>query len=216
MDNYYQPAELLSRNRPPQFKDLNCGYRCGWGCCEPCGEGGADSESDCTPTLVGSVEEEAMAMAMEAFLLHEDIEMSPPEIIGGAEDTLPIASNDMDDSQHLWSVTVDQVSIAPPPSTQDHDESLDSLENEASSGGCDRPSSDARSVKLLPPTGWDAGIGFWGHPVADRFSLDYHFLAKPLRLSPQYEHCRGAAVSHMVAQDDIVLLSSVDEADHPF
>jgi hypothetical protein len=49
----------------------------------------------------------------------------------------------------------------------------------------------------------DPGIPYWtaGLPVATELPLEYYFLQTPLRLSPQYEHCRGNPASHLVVQD---------------
>ncbi len=42
------------------------------------------------------------------------------------------------------------------------------------------------------------GIGSWteNEPYRARLPTEYHFLRTPLRLSPQYEHCRGTPMAH--------------------
>lgn len=196
MGDYYQ-REVPSSSRLLQFKESNCGYRCGWGC-EPRGEdSGSGDEGDATPTLVPS-DYEVEAVAMEALLPHEDDQMSLPEVVESVErETNPIVFNDMDP------VTAGEIPLAHSPSTEDYDESPSSLETEASNGANNSASSDAR---MLSSADWN-GMGRWtGEDEIDLFTLNYYFSSRPLRLSPQHEHCRGHLASHLVVQDDMVLL----------
>lgn len=46
LDPAYQPQpEAAPSGAPPQFNESCCGYRCGWGCCEP-SEGDSESDGD--------------------------------------------------------------------------------------------------------------------------------------------------------------------------
>jgi hypothetical protein len=46
-------------------------------------------------------------------------------------------------------------------------------------------------------------ISYWipGLPGTTQLPFAYYFLDSPLRLSPQYEHCRGDSTSHLVVPD---------------
>jgi hypothetical protein len=60
----------------------------------------------------------------------------------------------------------------------------------------------------------DPGVLYWitSMPIATPLPLEYHFLQTPLRLSPQYEHCRGDPASHLVVPDRSPLWYLVEQS----
>lgn len=157
-------------DRPPQYNERNCGYRCGEGCEKPCDEadGGGGSESD-SDTAVDSIS--ASDRVRTSPPLQEDVDGSSP------------ISEQMRDGQLELS-----------DSFEDYDELVEISSNENFSGTCSRATSGSRSAGTLSPMSPGPGIGRW--------APEYYFLVTPLRLSPQYEHCRGHQSSHLVARDD--------------
>jgi hypothetical protein len=207
-------AEAVSATRPPQFNESTCGYRCGWGCCEPQGgdDGGGGNASEGTPTLIGSGEEDSMDWPVVQDGLDESNlggSHSPRDVDG---ETNPLDLEDpFEQNSHLnrHFLTPDNM-FASSQSDWDYDESLDSLEAQATGRSHGSVASDRRSIRSVSPCGWDAGIGDWQN-LNDANPIPGHFRVTPLRLSPQYEHCRGPAASHMVTQDYSTLLDSVGE-----
>jgi len=204
-------AEAVSANRPPQFNESSCGYRCGWGCCEPDGVGGGDSESDTTPTLIGSEDEDE---TMEGRVLREELDASHPAELRNSEEVDEEAGpivivDDFEESfelnQHLFAPGVP---MAPPQPNWDYDESVNSLENQAGSEPHSSAASDRRSVGSASPQGWDNGMGGW---TEERNRFPGYFCVTPLRLSAQFEHCRGSVASHMVSLDLSTLLDFAGE-----
>jgi hypothetical protein len=203
--------EAGSPNRPPQFNESTCGYRCGWGCCEP--DGGEDGESDATPTLVGSEDE---AEAVEGSALHAevdasyhtgshnnrevDIDAAPIVLVDDSEENLQL-------NQHVFA---NGNPTAPCQLTWDYDESVKSLENQAGSEPRSSATSDQRSTGSASPCGWDIGIGGWTED-SNANQLPGYFCVTPLRLSAQLEHCRGTVASPMVMQEYSTLLDIAGE-----
>lgn len=189
-------------NRLPQFNESYCGYRCGWGCCEPLnGEG---TESNATPTLVGSEDEHRTTGV--SVMPQVEIE-SPPRT--GLPSHESIQASGVGDGR---SMSHGQDSYSSSQLSQYYDRSQESLGIASSSGSRGAVALNSGNAGTMSPRVWLVGAGMWDvNNEADRFPPHYHFLATPLRLSPQYEHCRGHQVSHMVIQDDLVLLDYVEE-----
>jgi hypothetical protein len=206
-DMYHSEPVAISPNRPPQYNS-DCGYHCGWGC-EPRGEDGegGDHESNTTTTLVGSEDESMEELhPRENFRASLSVNWSVSERNQTETGSIMIMDG-IESSYHLsrYIVSRDDPNIYSH-SQQSYGESINSLENEASSGPHSSAASDARSNGTMSPTGLLAGAGTWDERnEADRFPLEHHFLVRPLRLSPQFEHCRGNPIFHKVAQDEIVL-----------
>ncbi|KAH7408378.1 hypothetical protein DE146DRAFT_372227 [Phaeosphaeria sp. MPI-PUGE-AT-0046c] len=201
----HQEAGTVSPNRPPQFNLSNCGYRCGWGCCEPIGGDDGDDggyESDATPTLIGSDDE------LERTELQDEIDALPTGISDLQRmienEPAPIVIYDFEDNILLnLPVPVQAEMFSSEHSEWDYQGSADRLEHESASGNHSSAASDRQSIGSASPSGWDAGMGAWD--VMDEAGRNY-FCATPLRLSPYYEHCRGNAASHLVVQDYSMLL----------
>lgn len=220
MDSHYDTngeayhPELVagSPDRPPQFNESSCGYRCGWGCCEPKGgdDDGGGSQSD-VPTLVnyGGDDDMAFSLPDADHNAHQRAEVGVVEDLGETAQPIAYVENNMHRHQI---VIVDEDTSLSSHQYQSLDEA-DSLENEASSGPHSVVAFDGRSVEFIMPDEL-IGIRDW----IEDFPLDYPevneagqvpsntlFHVAPLRLSFQYEHCRGNPYSHMVVQDDIEL-----------
>jgi hypothetical protein len=176
--------DTLSRNRPPQFNWRNCGFNCGFGC-EKASEdegGGGGGESD-EETAVDENEDDqdptagSQAEDSDAHLDSLVDETSSPRVAEGERFSSRIASSgylsDLSGSLQIG-----------PYATMDHSP-------EASARG---------NTRTVSP---DPGMPYWttGLPVVPDLPFAYYFLETPLRLSPQYEHCRGEKASHLVVPD---------------
>lgn len=216
-DNDYQmETQAVSSKRPPQFNEVNCGYRCGWGCCEPQGgddDGGGvgDSGTDATPTLIGS--DDGIGELDEAFPHERFGDPDPPSLrdheIGVEEPGSTVVFNDTDESLRFHAdVTTQGNHSNPSVAASIHDGSLDSSQNEPITRSHSSAGSDAGTIGRVSRNVPYAGIGAWDE--ANRFPG--HFCQTPLRLSPQYEDCRGPPMSHLVTQDYSTLLGPVGYA----
>jgi hypothetical protein len=204
----------VSAKRPPQFNESTCGYRCGWGCCEPQGgdDSGGGNTSEGTPTLIGSDDEDAMEWPVGQDVLDESrpSDSRSPREIDGETNPLELADDLEQNLQLNRQFLTPSNILAPSRSDWNCDQSLDSLEARAATRSHGSVASDRRSVRSISPCGWDAGIGDW-QDIHDTNPIPGYFCVTPLRLSPQYEHCRGLAASHMVTQDYSTLLDCVGE-----
>jgi hypothetical protein len=202
LDYESQQPVALSPRRPPQFNESNCGYRCGLGGCEP--RDGDDDDS--APTLVGSEDED------EAYaeIPYQEVDDYHQERVNEAHEVGPdpiVMMDDFEESLYLSQSVIDQQnSFTQPQLSQTNDESPGSLENQANSEPPSSAASEVGPIDIVPLPGWDAGIG----REFDN-ELTHHFLVRPLRLSPQYEHCRGPPASHLVIQDYSMLLDVVGD-----
>jgi len=141
--------------------------------------------------------------------LHDDAEGAPSVDVPTAEDAGPDRTEDTHQANRF--MVARESSNTSPQLSQYYSGSLRSRDYAVSSGTQSAIVYHSNSVGTVSPRAWLLGVGSWDvHNEADRFPPEYHFLATPLRLSPQYEHCRGLPVSHMVVQDDLVLLNYVE------
>lgn len=170
-----------SPDRPPQFNARNCGYDCGYGCSKDEG-GGAESDEE---TAIG--EEENVPSYAEAH----DEDSRESEDLSGSQASMPNSSTAASDGTGL------QLS-----SSQELDGSMSaSIVVEPISPGDHSPISPASgSVRSVSP---NPGVVYWisSMRVASPLPIRYYFLKTPLRLSPQFEHCRGDPASHLVVPD---------------
>jgi hypothetical protein len=212
IDYESQRPETVSSRRRPQFNQSNCGYRCGLGCCEP-REGDDDdggSGGDSTPTLVGSEDEDEADLEIS----HQEVDEAYQDRVAeeGEVGPNPITMNAIEENLYLSRTVVDQENpFIQSQSSRSNLESPSSLENQANSELPSSAVSEVGQIGNVLLLGWDAGMGgaFEGSEP-DRCPLTHHFLVRPLRLSPQYEHCRGPAASHLVIQDYSNLLDVVE------
>lgn len=162
---------------------------------------GGDYESDNTPTLVDSesVDSDEEDETSEEPRLHEDVDA-----------TVPIDRPTPEEDEMEMDATPREISSLNSQSDWSQNESIDSLENHASSGANSIIISDGGRNDTVSQDGL-YGVGDWARVKTDearRFSGKHYFRQSPLRLSPQYEHCRGNA--HMVIPDDAELLDSYE------
>ncbi|KAI8939963.1 hypothetical protein NX059_003688 [Plenodomus lindquistii] len=177
-----------SPDRPPQLK--LCGFRCGYGCEEPADDDGGGGESD-----AGS----------EATYVESNNEGEPrlqthyggrPNCgrLGEARTDVVVSERTGSEDEHLRELSED--------SGEDGSGIASSMEVRSSaSSDRSRAASAQGTVRMLTP---GPGIGDWTNdPLrrVNRFPLAYYFLQTPLRLSPQYEHCRGDSLSHLIVPD---------------
>ncbi|KAF2847894.1 hypothetical protein T440DRAFT_184660 [Plenodomus tracheiphilus IPT5] len=176
-----------SPDRPPQLK--LCGFRCGYGCEEPTDDdgdgGGSDQGSEAT--YVESNNQGDMRLEMNG----RDNDQS--EIFGQERTNALLLQSGSEDQHHSELVNHPDEDAAGMAS---------SLEvRSCPSSDHSREMSAHGSVRMMTP---GPGIGVWAEDRLEhvnRFPLEYYFLQTPLRLSPQYEHCRGDSLSHFIVPD---------------
>jgi len=186
-----QPQQRRT-NRVPQFNKDYCGYHCGEGC-EPYDVGGA--ESDATSTLVEENGAEAVGLSAptqdrsEASMLPESYTANDA---GVEQEDAHLQRNDPADMR--------DGSFPSPQVAWDLDDSLSYPQDFMTSGARSVRSFGSGSVGTVSPSVWVAEAGTWvptdGYPQdvdygVDRLPPEYYFVETPLRLSAQYEDCRG-------------------------
>ncbi|KAF2035790.1 hypothetical protein EK21DRAFT_84198 [Setomelanomma holmii] len=216
-DGYQPELVVVSPDRPPQFNGSNCGFRCGLGC-EPSGEDddGGGSESG-TPTLINSVDEEEddddddvreRPQPREEYEAAQRNEAAVEAGFEGMHHPVAYVEGSLYQDQV---VVVDEDTSMSSLQYQSFDD-VASLEPEASSGAHSVLSLDGRIIEVASPDRFLTGIRDWidditsHQPLLDTGDVDQAgqmppnplFRVPPLRLSPQYEHCRGNPYSHMV------------------
>jgi len=200
--SHHQESEAVDSIRPPQFNESYCGYRCGYGCCEPRegdsdsdgGGGGSESDRATTTTLIGDEEQNnelRSAPPQQNFVVMGTPRPAGLPILGEIERQtgLVILTNGFDrvvvvsrntSSNHL-------------PRLWGHEYMMASLFSDFSGGYISSRNSNARSRGAPSPMSPGLHIPTW---VEDgRIAVlppEYHFVHPPLRLSPQV----GLADSH--------------------
>jgi len=177
-------------DRPPLPLSL-CGYRCGYGCEEPLyddsdGSGGGSEAGTDTTYVDYDVERNSMTDIHHAH--NEDDQIAGEQTSVVLLEAGPEAQHGSELSEH---------------SNEDYTGYMVSLDvGPCSSRSLSRAASSRGSVRVLTP---GPGIGVWAEDGrvehVNRLPLEYHFLQKPLRLSPQYQDCRGNFLSHMIVPD---------------
>lgn len=154
----------LSRNRPPQYNTRNCGYDCGYGCTKEKG-GGAESDEETAVDVDENVPSDAETW-------NEDSRES--EDLSASQVSLLSSRTTASDGTGL------QLS-----SSHESEDMSASMVVEPNSSGNHTPAPPSGSARSLSPIPWII------MPVASPLPIRYYFLQTPLRLSPQYEDCRG-------------------------
>ncbi|OWY43769.1 hypothetical protein AA0119_g7218 [Alternaria tenuissima] len=192
----HQPSVVSPcSDRPPQFNWRNCGYDCGEGCEKPSEDEGGAGVSD-EETAVDADEDQS------------SMTESQDEDVGMAHDIndSTTGSSDQDPTDCINTVVYGQPPegslIVEPCVTADHSPFAHSPVT--STGGSTRSRSP------------DPGILYWISSMSFAtplpIGIEYHFLQTPLRLSPQYEHCRGDPASHLVVPDRSPLWYLVEQS----
>jgi hypothetical protein len=168
----HQPAlDSPSSDRPPQFNWRNCGYDCGEGCEKASEDDGGGGVSDDETAVDTDEERYLMTTAQE----------EGTRVFQDVDDAATESSG-LDQTDYA---AMSDSMVVEPCVTTDHSPA-------ASAGG---------SARSRSP---DPGVLYWvthSMPVATPLPIEYFFLQTPLRLSPQYEHCRGDPASHLVLPD---------------
>jgi len=204
MFDHHGAHEDLSQpdaTRPPQLNQTVCGCRCGRGIGSAQEGDDGNKDGDCVSTLVGSEDSDSGDgsvsfsgdTALNASFEGQIRTPVPSEYVTELRARIERFLNGADGFQHL--VSVDISSHLPGQNDFLHDFDADSMRPEPSSDVHSVVTSDARSVRPMSP---GPGIGEW----VEEGSNDYHFLARPLRLTPQHRCCRGLVASHVVLRDE--------------
>jgi hypothetical protein len=196
--DYQMETQAVSSDRPPQFNEVNCGYRCGEGCCEPQGGddeggGGRDYQTDATPTLIDSddgIDELDDPFPFENFEepnpigpgahVWEDGDLGSTVFRDNSDETLQV---------HVHGFAQEDLSSASVIGWV-HDDSLDSFQGGFLTRSHSSAASDTGNVEDMSLSGFLDGIGacFDEHQASP---FPGFFCRMPLRLSPHYEDCRG-------------------------
>ncbi|EAT88299.1 hypothetical protein HBI56_124000 [Parastagonospora nodorum] len=201
--------EAVSSDRPPHLNESNCRYCCGLGCSGPQsgdddGEGGCGS--DATSTVVGS--DNDVGDLEEPLHVEEVYEPQPfgPEDSRTSERQPGGFTYRSEEDLRFHRFLRAQRSIFISSILNRNRDELDSLRNEATTRSHSSASSEVGSADNMSQEGLVAGVGTWGDAIRhDR--LPGLFRKTPLRLSAQYEDCRGPSLSHLITQDVTTLLS---------
>jgi hypothetical protein len=199
-DNYME-TQAGSSDRPPQFNEVNCGYRCGEGCCEPQGGdddggGGEEGRTDATPTLVSS--DDGIEELDEPHPVEDaeepHIAGTGAHILDGVNSGSTTFLDDLDGSlqSHGHGTAHEHL---PSSSTADwvYGDSRSNLPDNFVTISHSSAASDAGSADNMSRSGYFVGIGAcFDQNQANPFPG--FFCQMPLRLSPRYEDCRGPPI----------------------
>lgn len=197
----HDPVSHPDGTRPPQLNQTVCGCRCGRG------TGGVqeserdDEGVDGLSTIVASDDSD-----MEEYVscsgdteLNTTIEgpVPDPEYLAYVRARVEHFVNTTEGALHVSGV--DLPSHFPDQNVIFSDHDADSMRPEPSSDAHSVVTSDSRSIRPMSP---GPGIGYWTHEDAE-----YYFRARPLRLTPQHQYCRGLVASHLVMRDQEVVMA---------
>ncbi|KAH7086816.1 hypothetical protein FB567DRAFT_51805 [Paraphoma chrysanthemicola] len=212
-DETYHSEPEVSSNRPPQFNGSNCGYRCGWGCCEPnaSDDEGGGSESS-APTLVDPLEDDGRAPSLVDADDDDDDDDDDHDENAEQQSEVAVVVEAEDGAQTI--AYLENNLHHPSVSSHRYLSPSGSLEDDASSGAHSDVPCDRRHIIDLTMSDILRGITDrmedlpFQRPQDDQAGPALSrtlFLLPPLRLSAQYEHCRGNPYRHMAIRDDMVL-----------
>ncbi len=199
-NNASQPDATIPPSQPVY------GYRCGSGCGGSQEGDGGSREDDAASTLVASDESDVG----EVFPDHTadtgqsagfDVPTPPPAAAAYTDEFLTRMERfiSAEDAQHAIEIN-NQVLHS---SQMGMDQDMDSMWNEPDPDGHSDIASRAASARCISP---GPGLGAW----ADDYHLEYHFVVRPLRLTPQHRYCRGLVASHLVLRDEDIYREGED------
>ncbi|KAF2442552.1 hypothetical protein P171DRAFT_69426 [Karstenula rhodostoma CBS 690.94] len=182
----YPEPGLCSRSasRPPHLNQTVCGCRCGRASGHSRGGDDGDRQNDETLTLVGSDTSDNEFGFLSESTLGEDIDTS--RFLAGQSPfhgESRVSSPGMPTAHSLYSN---------PGSESAYSDTADSMDNEPGSDAHSEMTADSQPIHPMSP---GPGLGAWA-------DLEYHFLARPLRLTPQAQYCRGVVASRLILDDD--------------
>ncbi|KAF2869295.1 hypothetical protein BDV95DRAFT_95926 [Massariosphaeria phaeospora] len=195
---YHTNPGTITPDRPPQLNQAICGCRCGCGCANirQGGDGGNSDEDIRSPLIESDTGLPSSPKNPEEHLNDQQLQPNPsPETNQNINGVFVNSAEGFQLSRlRLHVMDVNNLSIHPHPPLslqEEYDDVAESMKNGArSSDERSAISSDARSVRCMSP---GPGIGAWA---------EYHFSARPLRLTPQRRYCRGLVSSHLVLRDE--------------
>jgi hypothetical protein len=204
---YQDNPEMLSPDRPPQLNQTasGCGCRCTTRGIEEEGEGGS-KDDDNASTLVDSDSE--FPDSSDGPEPHVSVALFRPSPLQGARSISEARTRIGGifeigvEGFRLRQPEVEAEPLRPHRMPSFYEERTESMRNQHGSEDHSVVASDARSPSSMSP---GPGIGTW---IDREFQLrelhfsEYHFLVRPLRLTPQHRYCRGLVTSHMVVPDE--------------
>ncbi|KAF2682667.1 hypothetical protein K458DRAFT_390588 [Lentithecium fluviatile CBS 122367] len=190
--------------RPPQLNQTVCGCHCGRGSGsgqQSESDGNKDGDGVSVSTLVGSDDSDegqdlasySGETALNASFEGHMMSPSPSEYVEDFRARVERFINGAEGFQQIINVEIPSHLLGQNGFLRDFD--ADSMRPEPSSDVNSVVTPDTRSVRPISP---GPGIGNW---VEDGPG-EYHFLIKPLRLTPQHRYCRGLVASHLVMRDE--------------
>ncbi|KAF2187736.1 hypothetical protein K469DRAFT_105890 [Zopfia rhizophila CBS 207.26] len=197
---YQNDLEEVSPDRPPQRNTAVCGCRCGCGCgiLEGSESGNNDDDDQDFPLSSDGPEAHVKVAAFEVRQPSlpswngEEIREVRTRYGGYLNGTEGFRL-----SQHVVGKEEDHpMWCYRGRNLHDHDDASDSMKNEPhGSDDHSTVTSEVISVRCMSP---GPGLGTWAE---DPRMSKYHFLATPLRLTPQLRYCRGLVASHLILED---------------
>jgi hypothetical protein len=198
-------------DRPPQLNEAikGCGCRC-----RTRGTDGEDDErsndEDDASTLVTSDQDldSGFPPSSDGPEPHVSVALFQPAPLQGTRQLseggtrIGIFENGVDGFQPSQPVVGIMEPVWPHRMPSFYEERADSLKNEYGSENHSVVEPDARTLSSMSPGPY---IGVWSDEelrLAELHIHEYHFLVRPLRLTPQYRYCRGLVTSHMVVPDE--------------
>lgn len=201
----FQPdPEAVTPHRPPQLNEAICGSRCGCRCSK--GEGGKNDDDSAATLVASDTSDAGEEYRTTSNRVPRHVNNEPAEQNDEIRARIGIYENGAEGFRvHPHVMGMEGVSFRPhrgTPTEDSDDDRAVSMYNHPPRASDEHSvvTPGARSVRCISP---GPGLGAW----ADDFPLsEYHFLAPPLRLTPQHRYCRGLVASHLVARDDIAFM----------
>lgn len=175
-----------SPSRPPHLNQTVCGCRCGRASGHSRGSDGDDRQDDETLTLIASDASDDEFGSQSESTLGEHVD---GHLIAGQSAFHGSSSRTSDSAMDAGHPTFSGAG-----SESNYSDRADSMVNEPGSDAQSMFTADSRSIHPMSP---GPGIGEWAV-----LPYEYYFLARPLRLTPQLQYCRGAVASHLILSDD--------------
>lgn len=210
-DAHYQVnQETLTPDRAPQFNEDNsgCGCRCRTREADAEGDGGSNDEDSASTLVPSDIDSDSgFPDSSDGPERHVSVGLFQPSPLQGARypsdgrTRIGMFENGVEGFQPSQLV-VDMEPIRPHRMPPLYEERADSMSNGYGSEDRSVVASDTRSPSRMSP---GPGIGGWiGEDLQPQelHFKEYHFLVRPLRLTPQRRYCRGLVTSHMVVPDE--------------
>jgi hypothetical protein len=203
--NVHDDLSHPDATRPPQLNQTVCGCHCGLGNGSAQEGDDGSKDGDGGSTVAGSEDSDIRDdyvsfsgdTALDASFEGHIPTSVPSEYLAEHRARIERFVNAVDGFQQLTGVDISSHFLGQSGFFDDYD--ADSMRPEPSSDVHSVVTSDARSVRPISP---GPGIGHWVEEVPE----EYHFVVRPLRLTPQHRYCRGLVASHLVLRDEETFL----------